>query len=323
MPSISRPHPARPMLLACCLLALSLLPAAALAEDQGWRAELKTKVFFNSHTSYEFGNPDPPNQSPLSRLEFPLDSVWTGVELRKRVGRVSMGVEFLTSMADQESGRFKDSDWAEDSAPDKLSDYGETDCRVRPSFQLGTDLDVEVADEVGMPSAFSLRPLLGFRWQRLRFMAHDGKQFGYSPEGNITYEMPLPGNVISFRQDWYQTFLGARLGYEWRELPLLHRLELTSQLDWGLALGRNKDLHLLRGDRATKDRTTGSAWHMALGVNFGLTESLDLGVEAEYLNIESTGRHKMSHGQFTESWSDGVRVWSEQMSYTVNLGYRF
>lgn len=312
------------VLLATGMLCVTLLPPAAChAGDTNWEVTAKTKLLVNSHTSYEFGNLAPPYQTPLSRLEFPVDSVWTGGAVRGRQGRLSAGAEFLTSLTGQESGRFKDSDWDDDDAPDRLSIYGETDCRMQPSYQVTADVDVEVADAAGLPAAAELRPVLGFRWQRFSFIAHDGYQYEYDGSGNVQQTTPLPGDVLSFRQDWFQPFLGVRLGYAWEEVPLLHRLKLTSQFDWGYAVGRNRDLHLLRGSRRTEESTEGDARHVALGVVLGLTENVELGVEAEYLRIETTGTHTLYDNGSSHRWHNGVRAWSEQTSYTVDLTYRF
>ena len=200
-------------------------------------------------------------------------------------------MEFLSSVSDQETGGFHDSDWDDDNDPGRLSIFGATKCTLTPSYQITSDIDVEVADALELPSGFSVRPLLGYRWQHFTFMTHDGYQIEYNASGAITRVYPLNGDTISFRQDWWQTFLGLRLGYEWKDVPLLHRLKLTSQFDWGYVKGKNRDLHLLRGNRETIEKTTGDARHVSLGVIFGLTENLDLGLEGEYLRIETRGDH--------------------------------
>lgn len=143
---------------------------------------LKTKFMFNSHSSYEFGNPYVPHQL-LSRLEFPMESVWLGVAARRRLGRASLGFEYLTSLADHESGTMKDSDWDDDSASTRRTVYSESKCRMRPSIQLAVDLDLELADLAHLPEAVSLRPVAGFRWQHLLFVTHDGVQYPSRPTG--------------------------------------------------------------------------------------------------------------------------------------------
>ncbi len=307
------------------LLAAVLAPGRGLAEtdDPDWTVTLKTKFLFNSHTSYEFGNPFSPFQSPLSRLEFPLESVWAGGEIRRRLGRLSVGVEYLSSVSDQDAGTFRDSDWDDEETPTRLSIYSESQCRLRPSWQVAADIDVQVADLVTLPAGFGVRPMLGFRFQRFSFMAHDGTQYTYDAYGRVDGVDPMPGDSISFKQDWYQLVAGLRLGYEWDRPPVLHRIAITSQVDWSYVFGRNLDRHLLRGDRTTREKTAGNAWHATLGVMFGLTESLDLGVEGEYLCIDTRGSHTWRDEGQSMTWSHGVRVWSEQSSVSVKVAYRF
>lgn len=315
-------------LLVCCgLLGAMAAPRfACAADDSLWQIELKTQFMFRSYTSYEFGNPWPPNQSPLSRLEFPMDAVWTGFEARRRLGRFSLGLGYLTTVANQESGQMRDSDWDNDEAPDRKSIYSESRCRMRPSFQLKADIDAQVADLLRLPEAFDVRPVAGFRWQRLEFTSHDGTQYEYDTAGEVVSSQDLPGDGIDFRQDWYHVFVGLRLGYTWTHPPLLHRLRVTTQGDWSYVQGRNEDLHLFRaGQRITRDITSGHAWHAMVGLTAGLTERLEVGVEADYTRIETTGRHYLINKTFDQyyDFSHGVRAWSEQCSLMLKLDYHF
>jgi hypothetical protein len=309
---------------ALLLILVSPSPGHAADADTPWSIEAKTKFLFNSHTSYEFGNPFPPYQSPLSRLEFPINSVWTGLEVRRSLGRFSIGLEYLATVSDQESGHFKDSDWDDENAPARLSIFGETKCSLRPSHQFRVDLDAQLGDLLRLPEAVELGPVIGFRWQRLSLLAHDGLQNTYDvTTGAVTGTYALHGDTISFLQDWYQYFVGARLGYTWAKPPLLHHVKFNSQADWSHVTGNNTDKHLLRGNRVTREDTTGHAWHVTLGVMLGLTEHLEAGVEGEYLNIETTGKHKWREMSQGLDWSHGVRVWSEQSSLSVKLAYHF
>ena len=85
----------------CCLSSspACLLPGRPRADQaplaDSWEVGLRVKRLFKSHTSYEFGNPFPPGQVPLSRLEFPLDSWWAGVEARRNFPRWSIGLQAL------------------------------------------------------------------------------------------------------------------------------------------------------------------------------------------------------------------------------------
>lgn len=310
-----------------CLIALALPAAPGLAADAtDWQVTVKTKFLFNGHTSYEFGNPYPPGQR-LSRLEFPMESVWVGAAARRRIGLASLGLEYLTSLADHESGDMKDSDWEDESLPTRRSIYSESKCRMRPSIQLTADLDLEVAGLLGLPEGLTLRPVVGFRWQHLQFVAHDGVQYTYGTWGEPVTADTLAGDTISFEQNWYQYFAGLRLGYVWDRPPLLRWLRFDAQGDAGYVEGKNLDKHLLRGDRTTRESTVGHAWHATAGVTLGLTERLGLGLEWEYLTLTSTGSHRWKQvaGDTTTAmrWSRGVRVWSEQSSLALKLDYRF
>ena len=317
----------RAVVFCLCLVAVTFLARPGLAADEtDWQVTLKTKIMFNSHTSYEFGNPYAPHQL-LSRLEFPMDAVWVGAAARRRLGRASLGVEYLTSLADHKSGTMEDSDWDDDSDPTRLTIYSESKCRMRPSTQLSADLDLEVADFIHLPEAVSLRPVVGFRWQQLLFMAHDGVQYTYGAQGETTSVEHLDGNGLSFEQNWYMYFAGLRLGYTWNEPPLLRWIRFDVQGDWSHVTGKNLDKHLLRGDRTTREGTEGQAWHATLGMTMGLTERLSLGLEWEYLSLTSTGTHRwnqtLGDSAMAMRWSNRVRVWSEQSSLSINLGYRF
>jgi hypothetical protein len=295
------------------------------ADEQPWCVELKTKFMVNSHTSYEFGNPFSPFQAPLSRLEFDMDSLWTGFEARRSFGRFSAGFGFMSTLRDQTSGQLRDSDWDDDTIPTRMTIFSASSCRMRPSYQVNLDIDAQVADLLHLPAAVDLRPVLGFRGQQLRFTAHDGAQYEYDASGSIISTVLLPGDSLKFTQNWYQYFLGLRLGYEWTKPPLLHRIQFNSQWDWSYVVGKNRDDHLLRGDRVTRDETDGHAWHGMVGIALGLTEQLDLDVEVDQLRIETTGTHKhidKTNGVFL-NWQHGVKAWSEQTSISVNLAYRF
>ncbi|RJR47250.1 MAG: omptin family outer membrane protease [Desulfobacteraceae bacterium] len=286
--------------------------------ESPWLLEAKIKKHVNSHTSYEFGNPFPPYQAPLSRLEFPLQSVWGGAEVRRSLNRFSAGVEFLTSFSNQETGRFKDSDWEDDGDPSRLSIYGEANCRLEPSHQIRADLDAQIADLLGLSKRIDLRPVIGYRWQRFSLVTHDGTQ---SDGLTIVY---LPGDGIAFEQEWAQYFVGMKFGYDFGPLFGLHRLKLQTQLDWGEVKGENEDRHLLRAfNRTTIEDTTGDAWHGLVGIVAGLKKNLDLGLEVDYLSIKTTGTHELRTDLFSFSFSHGVEVWSEQLSMLVKLGYRF
>lgn len=306
-------------LLAIVLL-LAGLPSIAIAEGEpSWSAELCVRHFVGSHTSYEFGNPFPPGQKPLSRLEFPLNTWWAGGELRRRFSRLSFGLEALTNISRRSTGSFKDSDWDDDYNPGLKTIYSEADCRMEPSYLVRGDMDLKVSDWLGLPDWFDLRPVIGFRWQRFELVAYDGIEF-YPDPG------PIPGDTIRFEQVYRQYFLGFRMSYDLtrhiRSLPL----HVNFQVDRAHVDGDNSDHHLLRaGKRWTYEETSGEAWHASLGIKAALTKRISAGMEVEYLRIETTGTHRLDNNVFDIDihWDHGVEAWSEQKCITISLEYRF
>ncbi|MDD5167723.1 MAG: omptin family outer membrane protease [Syntrophales bacterium] len=319
------------------ILLMLTLPAASWsaevnlkepAEETPWSVEVKVRSYFKSHTSYEFGNPDPPYQSPISRLEFPMDSWWAGAEARRSFkNRFSVGVEVLRNISRETDGVFKDSDWANDADTSRKSIYSESNCRMEPSYNVRGDLDLKISDWLGLPSRIDLRPVVGFRWQRLTFMAHDGSQSAAATNTDPASIVPMPGDVIHFEQVYWQYFLGAKAAIDLgRPLKLKH-LSLHAQVDWAYVEGKNEDHHLLReGNRFTYETTYGDARHASIGLKAGLTEQVNLGIDLDYLRIQTTGTHRWSdsaYGVVDASWISGVKVWSEQISATVSLQYAF
>jgi hypothetical protein len=316
-------------LLACLplmLLVLAGFPAIAAAEtEKPWSAELHVKRYFGSHTSYEFGNPFPPYQAPLSRLEFPLNTWWAGGEFRRSFSRISAGVEVLRNVSRESDGSFQDSDWDDDARPGVKTIYSESQCRMEPSYMVRGDVDLKVADWWGLPAWFDLRPVAGVRWQRFELVSHDGVQAYPAPGDNPPPDL-LPGDGIRFRQTYWHYFLGIRTAYDLGRHIRAPRLKLLGQLDWAYVDGDNRDHHLLQeGNRMTYEKTRGHAWHASLGLKAGLTKNINAGVEAEYLRIRTKGSHRLVNDLYNidMTFDHGVKVWSDQMSLMLSLEYLF
>jgi len=283
----------------------------------------KVKYLFKSHTSYEFGNPFPPYQAPLSRLEFPLDSWWGGLEMKLNLSRLSLGMEALTNVSQNAHGEMEDSDWDDDTRPDVKTIYSQSQMRVGPSYMVRADADLEVSDWLGLPKWLSIRPVTGIRWQRFNLVAHDGVQYSY-PSGDPP--LPLPGESIRFKQEYWQYFIGVRSDIDLTKLTGIASLRFLAQFDWAYVEGNNEDNHLLRaGRRFTYENTYGHAWHGSVGLKKDLSEHLTLGFDVDYLAISTTGNHRLLNETFgvDMSFTHGVKVWSDQASACLTLEYRF
>lgn len=297
------------------------------ATDKAWSVELYVKRYFVSHTSYEFGNPYPPFQEPLSRLEFPMNTWWAGGEFRRRFSRFSAGVEVSATVPMESDLSFKDSDWSDTEYFWIKDIYSQAQCRLQPSYMARVDVDLKIGDWLKMPVWFDLRPVAGVRWQYLDFLVHNGVQTYPAPWSNAPPE-PLPGNIIHFKQTYWHYFLGIKAVYDMEKHIRFPRLKVIGQLDGAYVDGNNSDEHLLRGDggsRMTYERTIGGALHASLGIKVGLTENISAGFEIDYLRIHSTGSHQWQHDVYgiDQSWDNGVKVWSDQAGMMMNVEYRF
>ncbi len=328
----SRPFRARchvPLIVLLLFLFSSLAvesPAGAFEEGvstpltPSFSVGAKIKYLFKSHTSYEFGNPLPPCQEPLSRLEFPLDTWWAGLDMRLRFPRFSVGLEALTSVKQNAHGEFEDSDWDN---PDEKTIYSTSQMRVAPSYMVRFDADLEVSDWLSLPGWLKIRPVGGMRYQRFNLISHDGIQYDLTgASGNAL----LPGEGIRFKQTYWHYFVGLRSVIDLSRPTGIPSLSLNLQADWAYVEGMNEDNHLLRaGRRFTYEDTYGEAWHCSMGLKKELGKGFSIGLDGDYLTVSTTGNHRLLNRTFDidMSFSNGVKVWSDQLSLSLTLEYRF
>ncbi|MFH1057975.1 MAG: hypothetical protein V1797_04740 [Pseudomonadota bacterium] len=331
--------------LALGLAAAAPAPAAATATTpaadsaETWYAAPTLKRLFRSHTSYEFGNPLDRRVSPLSRLEFPLNSWWGGVRLGARGPRLGLELEFLAALHGQDDiGTMRDSDWDDENHTRVKTIYSESHTKLKESFTLDAKAAFSLREDLGLPAWLDLRPLLGVRWQRFTLVTHDGWQQQLeadpaSPEGLAWGDyQPLPGDGIWFRQQYVHAYAGlmltadlGRLGLGGPDRPG-SGWQVSLQGDLAQVWGDNLDRHLLRaGNRETRERTQGYAWHTALSLRAPLWSWGSLTLTGDYLFIRTTGEHNLTddaHGiDFTFDY--GVMVWSQQMSLSLALEIPF
>lgn len=316
-------------LLVCFLAAVAPRPSHASEPDRTIRlAEhltlgIEVDRFVGSHTSYEFGNPFPPRQAPLSRLEFPLDSWWGGADLRASLPRFSAGVKILTNLSQEADGHMKDSDWDDEEDPGMKTIYSESQCSIKPSYLLVADVDLKVSDWLGLPDWFDPRPVVGFRRQDFNFVTHDGTQWDLTGE---TDPIPLPGDSLRFQQIYSQVFLGLRAAFDLGAFAGVRNLTARLQCDWAYVDGHNEDHHLLRaGRRYTYEDTHGDAWHGSFGIEAEPVEHLKIAFEGDFLAISTRGTHRLVNDLFDIdfSWSNGVRAWSDQNRLSLSVRYAF
>jgi hypothetical protein len=287
-----------------------------------WYVDFKIQEMWG-YTSYQFGTDGPwhggSEFAPLSKLDFSLDSTWTGLRVGVERCNWDVHLEWLMPMVQHIDGVMSDYDWNINSPyndPTRLDSLTHSSQRWNDGQKLELEADYKYSDcFLGMP--VEVWPLAGFRWQRFDITAYNIDYI--VPDRGHTYD----GDVITFNQQYYIGYIGFQLRRE-IERACKPPVNLVFQFDWGGAGGYNVDHHLLReGDRYTMESTGGDAVHVGLTGSIPLNCHLSLGLQADYTRIRTTGTHRLlnePYGQ-DESWSNGVLVKSEQTAVSAYLQY--
>lgn len=285
----------------------------------GYFGTVGVRKYFNGFTSYQFANPYPPRQDPLSRLEFPIDQWFVALKTGYVAPGWSAEICGLTNITEVSRSMMQDSDWTDDNSPGQKTVFSESHCKMNSGFVM--DVKVEMAWR--LKPTLSLFPLVGWRMQRFSFTTFDGVQFemGAPP-------LQLPGDGIEFEQTFYHYYAGAAFRHSLdagRFTPLLPRMNIDVAIDYGLVTAGNEDLHLLRsGHRVTQENTRGHVWHTTLKVAFLYTPSILVGLAGDFMRIVSHGSHQLSNAaEFLDISWDGTRVWSDQAAVSVTGQFIF
>jgi hypothetical protein len=298
----------------------------------GWTFDYRTRWLFNSRTSYEFGQPPyaPVAYAPLSRLDWSLNSCWHGFQIGRR--QVDWGIQFewLAPMESTIHGTMDDYDWLDSAMPDHLSSLSSSALRWNEGQMLDLGGEFCLGDSLlGMP--VEVWPMAGFRFQRFAMTAHDGLQVIGDDPMVPAPGTPLPGDLITFNQQYYISYVGGQLRWT-TPLGQLPPIACTFQGDWGGTAGYNVDHHLFYENfgihRYTMENTRGGAVHFALAAEMFIRRWLSLGVQLDHLEIHTTGSHRWltyddTSVQTDETWRNGVKVTSNQNTLTAFLRANF
>jgi hypothetical protein len=280
-----------------------------------WSVDYRFRSVSNSHTSYEFGEP-PDRWTPLSRLDFNLDSLWHGLQLGVQREDWGVHVEYLVPLQQEVHGNLDDFDWRRSDASE-FTDLG----IMRQRWIEGNMLDFGAEFEIvqhPFDLPFDVWSTSGFRWQRFHVMAYDLIQYKFYDRW-LPNPSRDPSDTIGFNQQYYQYYLGGQLRSN-LAIGSLPPVRLTFQGDWSYTEGNNVDHHHLReGDRYTMENTYGDTWHIGLTAEAPVRTWLSLGCQIDYLQTRTTGSHRLLNvpEQTDESWTYGVRAWADQTWLTA------
>jgi hypothetical protein len=286
-----------------------------------WTIDYRYRALASSGFTSTFGTSTPPpaGYAPLSQLNFPLNSSWHG--LRIAADKPTWCAHFEW-MAAQESmdGQFSDYDWRFAPPPTPgptYTDLGFADQRFVDGQMIDLGLDFLWRDcNFNLP--IEIWPTFGFRWQRFNITGFNGTQVKFNNQ-SLNPPDEFPGDVITFNQQFYTTYLGGQFRARVRTVLL------TFQADWGYTWGYNIDHHLLRdGDRFTMEATHGSSWHLGFTAEVPVSQHLSFGFQVDHLQIWTTGSHHLQNLPLGDdsTWGNGVSVSSNQTSLMAFLRFR-
>jgi hypothetical protein len=288
-----------------------------------WTVDYRVRQFCDSRTNYEFGTPElpPDGWTPLSRLCFPLDSTWHGLDVGIDRPNWELHLSWMTPMERGIDGDMEDYDWTIPGAD--FTDLGFTKQHWTDGQMLDLGFNLRLwNDPFGWP--VEVWGAGGFRWQRFGLMCYDLAQVKWDDEW-LSPPYTEAGDVIAFKQEYAMGYLGGQL--RTRLFPTARRpIRVVFQGDWAGVGARNVDHHLLReGDRYTIETTHGSSWHLGLTADVPVTRRLEVGVAVDYLQIHTRGRHRLLNEPLGQdyTWDNGVRVWSDQTWLTAFARVRF
>ena len=271
------------------------------------------RKYFGSFTSYEFPDPFPPYNDPLSRLEFNFDQWFIGFNSGYNSAYWSMNVQGEINLNQNSSLNMQDSDWDHPFNPNVKTIFSESNNRLTKGWMA----EVQFTIWTPIEEVIYIRPVLGYRYQVLDFTTHDGVQRDIS--GAV---IGLPGESVEFEQRFQHFYLGGLFVYSYplrSSLGLTPIFQLAFQTDCAIVAAKNEDLHLLRpGERITQETTTGYCWHLCLEMTCTLIESLRAGLEFDFKRMDTHGSHHLINAPLGIDFSfDGARVWSEQASVSA------
>ncbi|MEW6137346.1 MAG: omptin family outer membrane protease [Thermodesulfobacteriota bacterium] len=269
--------------------------------------------FINSFSSYQFPNPFPPEQDPLSRLEFPIDQWFFGLLSGITAPCWELTGQLWFNLNQESALKMQDSDWDDEFRPSQKTIFSESQCRL----DRGILVDVGLSFSTPLERFVGMRPVTGLRHQYFKFTTHDGVQWDLS--GHV---MDLPGDGIEFRQTFYHLYLGASFARTFFVQGIASRrapLNLGGQVDYALVWASNEDLHLLRsGNRITEEDTRGHCWHVSAWVDLFLKDSLKLKAVGDLKRVVTDGSHRLTNSVIALDFSfDGSRVWSDQVTVSA------
>jgi len=306
---------------------------STLSIPKNWEFDFDVRRYIVSHNSYEYGSNEEPYTTPLSRLEFPMNTWWLDFTLRRTCPRWSIGSKLGFNISRVSDGVMKDSDWTTIGPINALALYSEGDLRVDKGFSCRSDIDFNVSDWLRLPEWLEVRPLFAFQYQRTDVTTYDGTQWEWYDmhldEDSAPSDAPsssMYGDFIRFKQDWYIYQIGARMVCNFPKMCKNLAISLHTESDWGPVYGYNEDFHLQRkGNLISHMASRGNSLYFLCGADMVISNTVKLGLDIDYLWIRTTGVIRDENHPLGMDYTSrkGVYSWSDQLSLIGHVSYAF
>jgi hypothetical protein len=279
--------------------------------DTGFAVDLGIRKFINSFASYQF--PYAPGFVGQSRLEFPIDNWFAGVQFSKTYKSMSFNAELWWRLNENIALKMQDSDWEDGAYPlDQKTAFSQSQNRMPYGYLLDFNADWEVP----YGAVARLKPVVGVRYQKFHFIAGDGYQWAL-PLSSYPTE-PLNGDVYDVSFTFLHFYIGAK------SCLWLGPLGVTLQADYAWLKADQVDWHLLRGLWTCTDTGSGYCWHLAASASLPVRNYVSLRLEGDFkrLIVADCSHSWYDQGDPLQSWS-GAKVWSDQQSVAGYAELRF
>jgi hypothetical protein len=230
-------------------------------------------------------------------------------------------VQWLTQARPKINGQMADYDWLNPDDTRELDSLTTSEVRWNEGQMLELEVTFRCIDlHPYLP--MEIWPVSGFKYQRFNMTAYDTTVHISPDYAPGTF---FPGDIITFNQQYYVAYLGTQLRGVLNPSGFLP-VNLTFQVDGGLACGFGVDHHLLReGDLYSIQNTQGGAFHLALTGEVALTQHISLGAQFDHMEIRTVGTEFYVNKPLgdDESWNNGVKADSDQSMLSVFVRAHF
>ena len=264
----------------------------------------------------------------VSELTWDLkDVVMAGVHGSVGIGRrfrLDLGVRSALTAG---SGTMVDRDW---NYPDSVSaslepnDDNWTDESRHPDTTLdaGVILDQNVSVTALQAGAFSLRGILGFKYDTWKWSSRGGT-YTYSTEyyrsRDATGSFPSGEEVITYEQQYSIPYLGIGASWVWPAVQIEAHLLYS-----GWVFANDSDYHVLRDLTFEGDFDGGTYVGLGMKAAWAFTPRWSATLGAEYQSIpEITGDVTVSGSEGSWFFADGGGIAMNALSVALGAAYRF